>query len=201
MKTEYLSKNKNYSKKLGKVLLNQKKLFDIININNKILLDGYAIRQHRPSTKEQINLLKYNKDNKEKISLFKKNYPFLSTLSKRTCINNSKTLLPNILNYSKNKMIIKDDFSKSFYQPFKYKCKSFSKSRKTNYSVEINNNEYLKTHNTNFYNQTQINKRYLDNYEKNPYKVKKFHLNEDFMSKIRHDVIKLKFNNLLKLDL
>ena len=201
MKTEYLTKSKDYSKKLNNISLYRKKIFDIINNNNKILMDGYAVRQHKPTTNDQIKLLKRHKDNKEKISLFKKNYPFLYTLSKRTCINNSKSLLPNILNYSNNKVIIKSDLAKSFYRPLKHKSKDFFKNKKTEHSVEINNNGYLKIHNTNFFNQTQINKRYLDQCEMFPYKEKKLYLSEEFIRKIRHDVIKLKFNNLLKLDL
>ena len=56
-------------------------------------------------------------------------------------------------------------------------------------------------HDINFYNQSLVNKKYYDNYELNAYKMKKLFLKNEFLNKIKKDVIRLKFDNTLKLDL
>ena len=66
-------------------------------------------------------------------------------------------------------------------------------------NIHISN--YSRNHDTNLYNMENFVKEPSEFYNNNPFKIKRLINEMNFMSKIKDDVSKLKFNNTLRANL
>lgn len=175
--------NKNFILKRNS-LLGRERLLKIINQSDKVIVhEGFAVNYHKPTIKEEVKNISRN-ENTSKIELFQNIYPFIYTVSRRRVLNHSSSLLPCILNYSKNKVINdEDDIEKKIiYKDYmmkkrlekikKFKTLDMESGKKTQQAegisphmgVQMSKNmknvkngkirKALKSHDINFFNQT-----------------------------------------------
>ena len=160
---------------------------------------------------------------KEKIELWNKKENQTPLFGKSSILNKSPLLLPDILVDNTNKILKCDDkmikslrnkvtdFDLStMYQTvtsFNKRNKKtislndiynpFPNSYKNNYAKNYQIRQYLKTHDTNFFNRKYFIVNPYNSYEENSYKIKQLFQQSEFINKIKSDVSNLRFNSKL----
>ena len=199
----------------------QQKILKIINNESFTgYFKGLSLKPKTYITKEKIEL--WNKKENQ-TPLFGKSYPLINLVSKSSILNKSPLLLPDILVDNTNKILKCDDkmikslrnkvtdFDLStMYQTvtsFNKRNKKtislndiynpFPNSYKNNYAKNCQIRQYLKTHDTNFFNRKYFIVDPYNSYEENSYKIKQLYQQSEFINKIKSDVSNLRFNSKL----
>ena len=203
--------------------IHNNKTFSAPNIHP---LDGYAIKTHHTSVADLLYRSIHSFNDKNTRLILNQPFPLINVISKRNILNNSSSLIKNILRYKRKQYQSKDQnlllnkhIPKQINLPDGYAI-NHKRSKRTNESIlsdkdEINKQSlsylhamekkskckiknYLHSHDCNVFNRTYFKKDPFDNYAKNAYKVKSLYKENIFISRIKNDVCKLKYSNSLK---
>lgn len=189
-------------------------------------LDGFAIKSHHMSIADLLNQSINSFNNQNTNLILNQPFPLINIISKRNILNNSSSLIKNILRYKRNQyqsrdqhLLLSKHIPKQINLPEGYAINS-KRTKRTNESLlsdkdEINKKSlsylldmekkskckiktYLHSHDCNVFNRTYFKQDPFDNYVKNAYKVKSFYKENIFISRIKNDVCRLKYSNSLK---
>ncbi len=183
--------------------------------------DGLAILSRKITVKDEIEKL-YSPQPKGKNIIFNKPFPVISVVSKRTLLNKTSNFIPKLINCYRKKLLKQDQnlilnlkknselkrklgdsvSIKPFHRRIKT-CINFNNTinQTLNSKSNIHISNYSRNHDTNLYNMENFVKEPSEFYNNNPFKIKRLINEMNFMSKIKDDVSKLKFNNTLRANL
>ncbi len=183
--------------------------------------DGLAILSRKITVKDEIDKI-YSPQPKGRNIIFNKPFPLISVVSKRTLLNKTSNFMPKLINCYRKKLLKQDqNLILNLKKNIKIKRKlgdtisinSFHRRMKT--CIDLHNKmkqslrskpnfhirTYSRNHDTNLYNMENFVKEPAEFYNNNPFKIKRLINEINFMSKIKDDVSKLKFNNTLRTNL
>ena len=189
--------------------------------NRNNTFDGLAILSHKITVKDEIEKI-YSPQPKGRNIIFNKPFPLISVVSKRTLLNKTSNLIPKLINCYKKKLLKQDEnLILNLNKKIDLKRKlgdtisQISSHRRIKTCIDLDNKlnqtwrskpifhirTYSRNHDTNLYNMENFVKKPSEFYNNNPFKIKQLINEVNFMSKIKDDVSKLKFNNTLRANL
>jgi hypothetical protein len=190
-------------------------------------LDGFAMKTHHMTISDYLYQSMHSFNNSNTNIIFNQPFPLINVISKRNILNNSPSLIRNILRCKRRKyhsrdqnLLLNKNPTRQAIIPEGYCNINLKRVRKNNENILSDKNEvnkyslsylkeienkkkcniksYLHSHDCNVFNKTHFNKNPFDNYVRNAYKVKALYEEDYFMSKIKRDVCGLKYSNSLK---